>query len=116
MCIRDSAESTLPMLAALGLYNDSTPLTADSSDEQIAERAWNVSEIAPMAANLMLVLHQCGGALKFQLYVNEQLTESIPAVCPTTETAGLCHADAFHRKFGDYTDSQFDRVCHNSEH
>eukprot|EP00658_Telonema_sp_P-2_P023631 TRINITY_DN19476_c0_g1_i13.p1 TRINITY_DN19476_c0_g1~~TRINITY_DN19476_c0_g1_i13.p1 ORF type:complete len:471 (+),score=72.20 TRINITY_DN19476_c0_g1_i13:178-1590(+) len=107
------AETTLPFLVALGLYQDPFALRASSTDEQIASRLWNTSSIAPMGSNLVLVLYQCRAhTRKVQLFHDEQLIRAIPAVCPEPHPDGLCNAESFKTSFGNFDETAWNQVCH----
>lgn len=103
------AETTIPILASLGLFNDSFVLRPDSDPELIDNRKWNMSYAAPMASNLLFVLHDCGAhGHNIQLYVNEELT-SMP-FCDTNK-ASLCAAAKFAEKFPEYTENHWGQAC-----
>lgn len=53
------AETVLPVLAALGLFNDSVPLLASNFDRHRASRSFRSSYIASFACNVALVLYRC---------------------------------------------------------
>ena len=52
------AETVGPLMAALGLFNDSEPLRADNFAKH-ADRKFKTSEILPFSANVMFVLYEC---------------------------------------------------------
>ena len=55
------AESTIPVLAALGLFHDKEPLRADTFDNpSLAEaRKFQTSAFAPFSENVAFVLYDC---------------------------------------------------------
>ncbi|KAL3971961.1 solute carrier family 35 [Sarotherodon galilaeus] len=66
------AETLLPLLTLLGFFNDSKPLTSTNFAAQ-AHRSFRTSHMLPYAANLILVLYDCGGGkLRLQPLLNEK--------------------------------------------
>lgn len=65
------AETLLPLLTLLGFFNDSEPLTSTNFAAQ-AHRSFRTSHMLPYAANLILVLYDCGGNLRLQPLLNEK--------------------------------------------
>lgn len=104
------AETTLPLMTALGLFRDNFVLRHDTPAELIASRKWNMSHMTPMAANILFVLHDCSGVRKVQLYVNEQLTE-MSEVCETDKKASLCSVASFKKQFPAYTTQDWKLAC-----
>lgn len=65
------AETLLPLLTLLGFFKDSNALTSTNYATQ-AQRSFRTSRIVPYAANLVLVLYDCGGDdLRLQPLLNE---------------------------------------------
>ena len=52
------AETLLPVLSLLDLYNDTTRLTSQRFDEQ-RRRAFKTGKIAAFGANIMFVVYEC---------------------------------------------------------
>uniref|UniRef100_A0AAX7T4Y4 Multiple inositol polyphosphate phosphatase 1 n=1 Tax=Astatotilapia calliptera TaxID=8154 RepID=A0AAX7T4Y4_ASTCA len=66
------AETLLPLLTLLGFFNDSEPLTSTNFAAQ-TRRSFRTSHMLPYAANLILVLYDCGGGdLRLQPLLNEK--------------------------------------------
>lgn len=66
------AETLLPLLTLLGFFKDSDPLTSTNYASQ-AQRSFRTSLILPYAANLLLVLYDCGeDGLRLQPLLNER--------------------------------------------
>ncbi|XP_029377198.1 multiple inositol polyphosphate phosphatase 1a [Echeneis naucrates] len=66
------AETILPLLTLLGFFKDSNPLTSTNYATQ-AQRSFRTSRMLPYAANLLLVLYDCGGGdLRLQPLLNEK--------------------------------------------
>uniref|UniRef100_A0A3P9PGU0 Multiple inositol polyphosphate phosphatase 1 n=1 Tax=Poecilia reticulata TaxID=8081 RepID=A0A3P9PGU0_POERE len=66
------AETLLPLLTLLGFFKDSETLTSTNYASQ-RERSFRTSRMLPYAANLVLVLFDCGGRdIRLQPLVNEQ--------------------------------------------
>lgn len=81
------AETLLPLLTLLGFFRDSEALKSTNFAQQ-AQRSFRTSYMMPYAANLLLVLYDCGnGDLRLQALLNEKpvafpgltdLTSSMP--------------------------------------
>eukprot|EP01062_Namystynia_karyoxenos_P028095 TRINITY_DN21359_c0_g1_i1.p1 TRINITY_DN21359_c0_g1~~TRINITY_DN21359_c0_g1_i1.p1 ORF type:complete len:484 (+),score=124.07 TRINITY_DN21359_c0_g1_i1:67-1452(+) len=89
------AETLLPLVALLGLREDAPGLSWQTTAEAALGRHWRQSHVAPMGANLGLVLHYCGDGhaerWRVGLLLNEQW-ESWPL--GSCEGAALCPLSA----------------------
>nr|XP_020459214.1 multiple inositol polyphosphate phosphatase 1-like isoform X2 [Monopterus albus] len=66
------AETLLPLLTLLGFFNDSQALTSTNYATQ-SQRSFRTSHMLPYAANLLMVLYDCGGdELRLQPLLNEK--------------------------------------------
>uniref|UniRef100_A0A8C3G0Z5 Multiple inositol polyphosphate phosphatase 1 n=1 Tax=Cyclopterus lumpus TaxID=8103 RepID=A0A8C3G0Z5_CYCLU len=66
------ADTLLPLLTLLGFFKDSDALTSTNYATQ-AQRSFRTSHMLPYAANLLLVLYDCGeGDLRLQPLLNEK--------------------------------------------
>ncbi|TDH01395.1 hypothetical protein EPR50_G00179420 [Perca flavescens] len=66
------AETLLPLLTLLGFFNDNDRLTSTNYATQ-TQRSFRTSHMLPYAANLLLVLYDCGGGdLRLQPLLNEK--------------------------------------------
>ncbi|KAG8000166.1 Multiple inositol polyphosphate phosphatase 1 [Nibea albiflora] len=66
------ADTLLPLLTLLGFFKDSDPLTSNNYASQTG-RSFRTSRKLPYAANLALVLYDCGGGeLRLQPLLNEK--------------------------------------------
>ncbi|KAJ0004722.1 hypothetical protein NQD34_010936 [Periophthalmus magnuspinnatus] len=66
------AETLLPLLTLLGFFKDTEPLKSENYASQ-TKRTFRTSHILPYAANLVLVLYDCGeGELRLQPLLNEK--------------------------------------------
>ncbi|KAK9541455.1 hypothetical protein VZT92_001497 [Zoarces viviparus] len=66
------ADTLLPLLTLLGFFKDSEALTSKNFATQ-AQRSFRTSHMLPYAANLVLVLYDCGGGdLRLQPLLNEK--------------------------------------------
>lgn len=66
------AETILPLLTLLGLFKDTERLTSKNYATQ-TDRNFRTSQMLPYAANLILVLYDCGGEeLRVQPLLNEK--------------------------------------------
>ena len=71
-------ETLAPLYAALGLFNDSVPISGDNFS-RLKDRAFKSSLILPFSANLALVLYKCDSSANFdesdlilRMFVNEK--------------------------------------------
>lgn len=66
------AETLLPLLTLMGFFKDNNTLTSTNYAAQ-SQRSFRTSLIMPYAANLVLVLYDCGdGDLRLQPLLNEK--------------------------------------------
>ncbi|XP_054456443.1 multiple inositol polyphosphate phosphatase 1a [Anoplopoma fimbria] len=66
------AETILPLLTLMGFFKDSDALNSTNYATQ-AQRSFRTSRMLPYAANLLLVLYDCGGGdLRLQPLLNEK--------------------------------------------
>ncbi|XP_060942833.1 multiple inositol polyphosphate phosphatase 1-like [Limanda limanda] len=66
------ADTLLPLLTLLGFFKDSEALTSTNYASQ-NQRSFRTSHMLPYAANLLLVLYDCGGGdLRLQPLLNEK--------------------------------------------
>ncbi|XP_041804033.1 multiple inositol polyphosphate phosphatase 1-like [Chelmon rostratus] len=66
------ADTLLPLLTLLGFFKDSDALTSTNYASQ-TQRSFRTSHMLPYAANLVLVLYDCGGGdLRLQPLLNEK--------------------------------------------
>ncbi|XP_067673674.1 multiple inositol polyphosphate phosphatase 1-like [Haliotis asinina] len=116
------AETLGPLYAALGLFNDSLPLTAENYLQQ-SSRLFRTSEILPFSANLMFILYECDQndellteseaadetrettQYMLRLYVNEKLMK-IPGCEDFT-----CLYSQVRKQFVDLISCNFSKVC-----
>ncbi|CAD5115955.1 DgyrCDS4885 [Dimorphilus gyrociliatus] len=82
------AETLMPIIAALGLFRDSTPLRADEFKKNI-DRKLRVSKIAPFSTNLAFVLYHCKDENK-EDYKLQLLFKERPIPFPACESEILC--------------------------
>lgn len=89
------AETVIPFVTMLGLYNDGHHLMADWTPEMIANRKFRTSEISPFAANVQAILYHCSSdssdwRVKFLVNEKEVLIPGCPDVyCPFDQLLGL---------------------------
>ena len=105
------AETTLPLLALLGIFASEAPLTASVRD---ARRSFRTSVVAPMAANIVASLHACDGsegggseAWRVRFMLNER--ELVMPGCDGAVYCGLETLRAHHS--GPLTTWNFSDVC-----
>lgn len=103
------AETLLPLLTALGVFDDQPPLTSERADH----RFFRTSVLAPMAANLVATLHRCTDddrtwILKFAL--NER-DIALPACRGQVYCPFATFKDAFKALLLS-ADDDWDAICH----
>jgi len=92
------AETLMPFLAILGLFNDSYPLRYNSSDAEIQNRQWRTSQISCYTANIAMLLYSCpatSSPFRVKLLHNEaeyQVPGCSDMYCPYTEFKSLYSA------------------------
>ena len=64
-------EGLLRLMALLGVAKDDRPLTDQITE--FADRKWRTSLIGSFAANVVVVLYNCSGEYKVQLFVKEEV-------------------------------------------
>ncbi|XP_050393592.1 multiple inositol polyphosphate phosphatase 1 [Patella vulgata] len=116
------AETLGPLYAALGLFNDTIPLTSKNYHEQ-KNRLFRTSEILPFSANIMFILYECeeneellndeeeeddnpDDDYRIQLFVNEK-----PMLIPGCKNL-LCPYTDVREWYSDISDDcHFDYLC-----
>jgi len=113
------AETIFPFVSLLGLFKDNFTLLANSTAEQIANRLWRGSIIAPFVGNVALVLYKCSSMKESQerakykwlvkLLHNEQ--ELIIPGCDSV----YCLLSTFRRIYNDaLTRCDLNAMCNNN--
>ncbi|XP_020777185.2 multiple inositol polyphosphate phosphatase 1-like [Boleophthalmus pectinirostris] len=89
------ADTLLPLLTLMGFFKDSEPLKSENYAPQ-TKRSFRTSHMLPYAANLVLVLYDCGeGELRLQPLLNEK-TVVFPGLSDTQSSMPL-YADVKER-------------------
>lgn len=85
------AETLLPFMSMLGLFQDEMPLLANMTKAQIAARKWRVSMISPMSSSLAFALYQCTGQPEPAVeLLHKEATVTLPScggqrLCPLSQ-------------------------------
>lgn len=67
------AETVVPLITLLGLFNSTFPFAATASYEALRDRDWRSSYITPFSANVFFVFYRCGDdSPVVKLLVNEK--------------------------------------------
>jgi len=98
------AETIMPFVALLGLYNDSEILHWNSSN--LNSRLWRTSKISPFAANVALALYNCNGVYKVKLLHNEN-----QMAVPGCGGGYYCDVNTFTSIYSNYTTCAFTKLC-----
>jgi multiple inositol-polyphosphate phosphatase/2,3-bisphosphoglycerate 3-phosphatase len=69
------AETLMPFVSILGLFNDQEPLHWNSTDLQRETRQWRSSVISPFTANVIFLLYNCTDGFRVKLLHNEVARE-----------------------------------------
>ncbi|XP_055083347.1 multiple inositol polyphosphate phosphatase 1-like [Periophthalmus magnuspinnatus] len=103
------ADTLLPLLTLLGFFRDTEPLKSENYASQ-TKRAFRTSHILPYAANLVLVLYDCGeGELRLQPLLNEK-TVAFPGLSVQQSSMPL-YADVRERYKELLQGCDFEREC-----
>lgn len=107
------AETVLPLMSLLGLFEDSFVLRANSSESDKAARHWKTSNIGPFATNVAMVLSRCAADdFTVALLVNE---EQVPfPKCPDTMPDGSCTWADLLKGYASELAIDFDAICKTS--
>lgn len=111
------AETAEPILAILGLYNDSMPLKADWSWEKIDARAFRSSQIFPFATNLYIHGYDCGtnsrsSPERFLLRIQHNERDiDVPGCASQSAIAPFCGFDLFQNIYDNALAINFTRIC-----
>lgn len=100
------AETIMPFISLLGLFQDESPLLWNST---LTNRAWRTSEICPFSANVAFALYNCEGTHKIQVLVNEE-----PVQLPSCKGATYCPLDTFIESYSDFlshSKCQYNELC-----
>ena len=100
------AETTMPFVSLLGLFNDSQPLMADWTPEQIANRQWVTSTIVPFAANDNFVLYECPADTYYVKYLHNEKEYVLPGC-----TGVYCEFSMFSAALAPALSLNYDAVC-----
>jgi len=101
------AETVAPMIGLLELFEDLVPLRHDSPPGVVTDRRFRASKALPFAANVALLLLNCGGEWKVQLLHNEE-----PVAQPRCNGLTLCPWDAFKAGQADHLAIDYESLCH----
>lgn len=103
------AETLIPLLCIMGLFNDTEPLLASNYDSQ-KNRLFKTSKMAPFSGNVAVVLYSCNENPKnqsVQVLVNEKV-----AALPCCGLKDLCPLQDFLACFGDIDQwCDFSKIC-----
>lgn len=108
------AETIIPLMCLMGLFNDNEPLLASSYEEQ-NNRLFKTSNIAPFSGNIAVVLLSCKNGVEEHDSLNVQvLVNEISVALPCCNAKELCPLDEFRTCFGNIsTQCDFSKVCSN---
>ncbi|KAJ3115102.1 PHOsphatase [Physocladia obscura] len=110
------AETIVPIITTLGLFQNVIPLSPGMTPEQIVNRTFRSARFSPFAANVMIELLDCGDSDidngtegKFVRVSSDEIPIVVPG-CP----AIICPLDTFRNVLSDKIGCDFDKaVCGN---
>lgn len=103
------AETVVPLLCIMGLFNDTEPLLASNYDKQ-KNRLFKTSNMAPFSGNVAVVLYSCNENPKKQ-FVEVLVNEKVAAL-PCCNLEDLCPLQQFLACFGDIGKwCDFSKIC-----
>jgi multiple inositol-polyphosphate phosphatase / 2,3-bisphosphoglycerate 3-phosphatase len=108
------AETLVPFVTMMGLYNDSYQWKADSPWDRISQRQWRTSIISPFAGNFMLILYNCSAATDggAQYRVKMLHNEKEFSLGPRCNNQMYCPYDDFKRVYlTEPLSCNFDALC-----
>jgi multiple inositol-polyphosphate phosphatase/2,3-bisphosphoglycerate 3-phosphatase len=113
------AETMEPILTILGLYNDSSPLRADWTPQQIQNRKFKSSWLFPFASNLALLGYDCANApsMPERFYIKAQHNErdvTLPA-CEKDKSL-FCGFNTFKTYYSSLASVQLSQICGTVPH
>lgn len=109
------AETLAPLYAALGLFNDTSPLL-DTNFHDMKNRVFKSSRILPFSANLAMVLYKCDTESSdtdfgIRFYVNEE-----PLIIPACGDY-VCSYEQVRDIYSQHVDQcHFDNICRTNVH
>lgn len=99
------SDGVMMLLSSLGLFQDSTPLTAQTFKVHGNHRYWNTSNIAPFSGNLAFVVLQCDdGHHRVETLHNEK--KIVMKNCGEE-----CTWENFNRIFGSFRNCDQQEIC-----
>ena len=109
------AETMMPFLSILGLYNDSQPLRASWTWDQIHARQFRTSWLFPFASNLAMLGYDCANSsgLPERFYVKLQHNErdvTVPG-CESTSQGPFCGFTQFLAIYDSKLSINFGQLC-----
>jgi len=100
------AETVLPLLAILGLYEDSPEVMSwNATQQQIQNRKFRTSDFSSFASNVVFLLSSCDSGPSVRVFSNE-----VPMVLPGCPSID-CPYDIFKSLFASYQICDFQKMC-----
>lgn len=103
------AETLLPIISLMGLYEEEKHLEPEWSYEEILSRKWRVSEISPMAGSVAFAQYKCGdNEERYVEFLHNEFVKTIPG-CNGIER--LCPLNQFKNIYKNILEMDWDKVC-----
>lgn len=102
------AETVMPLVSLLSIFDDGEPLQADWTAPRIANRKWKTSIISPFAANDNFVLYQCTDSFLVK-YLHNEKEYQLPGC-----EALYCDFDNFVKVLKPLIDVSYGNLCNYS--
>lgn len=112
------AETVIPLLCIMGLFNDTEPLLASNYERQ-KDRLFQSSNMAPFSGNVAVVLYSCKqddeNSKNPPFYVQVLVNEKVAAL-PCCNSKDLCPLQQFLACFGDIEQwCNLSKICKHAE-
>jgi len=104
------AETLLPFVTILGLFQDQIPITWDSPQDIVDNRLWKSSYISPFSANIYVVLYQCKNSAQNISYVVKLMLNEKEYEIPNCGQL-YCPYEQFKATYANVTNQDFNSLC-----
>ncbi|KAI9297811.1 phosphoglycerate mutase-like protein [Neoconidiobolus thromboides FSU 785] len=98
------SETILFFVSALSLFKDNITLTSDLNLDQIQQREFKTSDIAPFAGNIHIEVYQCKGDFELRFLLNEKVIQ-LPN-CPV-----YCNLNQFKLIYEKLLSQNYTKIC-----
>ncbi|KAJ2995888.1 PHOsphatase [Globomyces sp. JEL0801] len=107
------AETIIPIVTSLGLFNDPIKPTASLTFNQLVSHQFQVSKFGPFQGNLIFEVYDCGTDSRQMRFLLNEKPQPIPS-CKKMPN-GLCNVDEFFNIYRELLNCKYDTVCENKK-